>query len=409
MPINSLSRSEASWPKYLIWGYTLGLTISHIFLQVSAVVLFLLLLPMLFLRKELWQSTMNKLILGFFISGLIAFGMVGFDTQYLPKMMPHLVLLGTIPIVYYQRKNNYPEIERWLPLLLALAALASCAGIYFYQQGLPRTKGFFGSYFTLAALLAATIPLTCGLLLRQKSTTKIMLWAGILYLQFIPFWWTYTRSAFLGLFLGLSFWTVIVFVKYMRKQLHLTKADVAKWGIILALPLTLVLLIVTAKDGRINPFYRPPASVAAEKPAPPVNFTSDRDRIVADVFRITGENLENNRYDYFLFGHGLKSRNRLIDNYIGSWEADILQAWMDQGIIGVLLLLGTYVVFLLGIFRGLMANDPISNGLAAAGIAYCLMSLFTLQLTAFNSAGIFALLYTFLPAGKLSTMEPTEK
>ncbi len=409
MPINSLFRSDAAWPKYLIWGYTLGLTISHIFLQVSAVVLFLLLLPLLFLQRDLWQSTMNKLILGFFISGLIAFGMVGFDAQYLPKMMPHLVLLGTIPIVYYQRKHRYPEIEKWLPLLLALAALASCAGIYFYQQGLPRTKGFFGSYFTLAALLATTIPLTCGLLLRQKSSAKTMLWAGILYLQFIPFWWTYTRSAFLGLFLGLSVWMIFVFMKYMRKQLRFTKADVAKWGIVLALPLTLVLLIITAKDGRINPFYKPPASVTAEKLAPPVNFTSDRNRIVADVFRITGENLENNRYDYFLFGHGLKSRNRLINNYIGSWEADILQAWMDQGIIGVLLLLGIYALFLLGILRGLMAEDPISNGLAAAGIAYCLMSLFTLQLTAFNSAGIFALLYTFLPAGKLSTTEPTEK
>lgn len=409
MPINSLLRDDATWPKYLIWGYTLGLTISHIFLQVSAVIFFLLLLPLLFLRKELWQSAMNKLILGFFISGLIAFGMVGFDGQYLPKLMPHLVLLGTIPIVYYHRKHRYPETEKWLPWLLGLAALAACAGIYFYQQGLPRTKGFFGSYFTLAAILAATIPMTCGLLLRQKSGVKILLWGGVLYLQFIPFWWTYTRSAFLGLFLGLMVWMIVVFVKYMRKQVRFTKTAVGKWGIILVLPLALVLLIVTAKDARINPFYQPPVSTSAEKPAPPVNFTSDRNRIVADVFRITGENLENNRYDYFLLGHGLKSRNRLIDNYIGSWEADILQAWMDQGILGVLLLLGIYAVFLIGIFRGLMAEDPISNGLAAAGIAYCLMSLFTLQLTAFNSAGIFALLYTFLPAGKLSTSEPTQK
>ncbi len=409
MPINSYFRSDPTWPKYLIWGYTLGLTISHIFLQVSAVMLFLLLLPLLFLRKELWQSTMNKLILGFFISGLIAFGMVSFDGKFLPKLMPHLVLLGSIPIVYYHRKYRYPETGKWLPWLLGLAALAACAGIYFYFQGLPRTKGFFGSYFTLAALLAATIPLTCGMLLHQKSVREVMLWTGILYLQFIPFWWTYTRSAFLGLFLGLLVWAVIVFMKYMRKQLRFEKTDVTKWGIILALPLILVLLIITAKDGRINPFYRPPVSVSAEKPAPPVNFTSDRNRIVADVFRITGENLVNNRYDYLFFGHGLKSRNRLIDNYIGSWEADILQAWMDQGILGVLLLLGIYAIFLIRIFRGLMADDPISNGVAAAGIAYCLMSLFTLQLTAFNSAGIFALLYTFLPAGKLTTSEPTRK
>lgn len=390
-----LNPLRPAWPKYLLWGYTAGLALTHIFLQVTGA-LYLLLLFWLFASGQHRRlQIIHWLLIAYTLSAILAFWIAGHSLKQHAALLSQLVLLGLIPLSLWLEDAGQPALRTWARWLVGLALLACLAGVYHHFQGMERVKGFFGSYFTIAVLLVCTIPVTCGMLLSGKLDWRRAYYLPVLGLQLITLWWTYTRSAFLGLFVGMGVFILALLLRDIRSPGRSKGAVLARWGILLALPAILLTLMLTAADPRINPFYKTPPARAAEA-APPQDFSSGRKDIIADALRITAGGIRDGNYAKLVFGHGLSSRKRMVEGYISSWESDFLQIFMNQGLVGLLLAMGIYAGFARVIWRGLRSEDLLLTGLAAAGIGYSVMSFFTLQITAFNSAGTFALLYAFL-------------
>lgn len=387
-----------AWPRYLAWGYTAGLALTHIFLQATGAIYLLLLLWLIASGRHRRFKTIHWMLIAYALSAILAFGIAGHSLKQHSSLLSQLVLLGLIPLSLWMEDAGYPALRSWARWLVGLALLACLAGVYHHFQGMDRVKGFFGSYFTIAVLLVCTIPVSCGMLLSGKLDWRRAYYLPVLGLQLLTLWWTYTRSAFLGLFIGMGVFALALFLRDIRRPDGFKGAVLAKWGILLALPAILLSLMLTAADPRINPFYKAPpdAPVVAEETAPSQDFSSGRKAIVADAMRITAGELRQGNYTKLLFGHGLSSRKRMVEGYISSWESDFLQVFMNQGLIGLLLAMGIYAGFARVIWHGLRSPDLLLTGLAAAGVGYSVMSFFTLQITAFNSAGTFALLYAFL-------------
>lgn len=390
-----MSSLRPSWPKYLLWGYTAGLALTHIFLQATGAVYLLLLLWLFVSGQHRRFQIIHWLLIAYTLSAILAFWIAGHSLKQHSSLLSQLVLLGLIPLSLWLEDSRYPALRTWTRWLVGLALLACLAGVYHHFQGMERVKGFFGSYFTIAVLLVCTIPITCGMLLSGKLDWRRAYYLPVLGLQLLTLWWTYTRSAFLGLFIGMGVFAVALFLRDIRRANRPKGAMLSRWGILLALPAILLTLMLTAADPRINPFYKAPPETAAEV-APSQGFSSGRSGIIADAVRITARGFRQGDYARLLFGHGLSSRKRMVEGYISSWESDFLQIFMNQGLVGLLLAIGIYAGFARVIWRGLQSPDLLLTGLAAAGIAYSVMSFFTLQITAFNSAGTFALLYAFL-------------
>lgn len=384
-----------SWPQYLLWGYTAGLALTHIFLQATGAVYLLLLLWLFVSGQHRRFQAIHWLLIAYALSAILAFWIAGHTLKQHSSLLSQLVLLGLIPLSLWLKDAGYPALRTWTRWLVGLALLACLAGVYHHFQGMERVKGFFGSYFTIAVLLVCTIPISCGMLFSGKLDWRRAYYLPVLGLQLLTIWWTYTRSAFLGLFVGMGAFALALLLRDIRRPNRSRGAMLTRWGILLMLPAILLSLMLTAADPRINPFYQPPPDAAAGT-VPGQDFSSGRKAIIADAVRITADELHQGNYARLLFGHGLSSRKRMVEGYISSWESDFLQIFMNQGLIGLLLAIGIYAGFASVIWRGLRSPDLLLTGLAAAGIGYSVMSFFTLQITAFNSAGTFALLYAFL-------------
>ena len=384
-----------AWPQYLLWGYTAGLALTHIFLQATGAIYLLLLLWLIASGQHRRFQTIHWLLIAYALSAILAFWIAGHSLKQHSSLLSQLVLLGLIPLSLWQEDSGYPALRPWSRWLVGLALLACLAGVYHHFQGMDRVKGFFGSYFTIAVLLVCTIPISCGMLLSGKLDWRRAYYLPVLGLQLLTLWWTYTRSAFLGLFIGMGVFALALFLRDIRSPKRERRAILARWGILLALPAILLSLMLTAADPRINPFYKAPPEAATEI-VPGQDFSSGRKAIIIDALRITSGEIRQGNYSKLIFGHGLSSRKRMVEGYISSWESDFLQIFMNQGLIGLLLAMGIYAGFIRAIWHGLRSPDLLLTGLAAAGIGYSVMSFFTLQITAFNSAGIFALLYAFL-------------
>ena len=101
-------------------------------------------------------------------------------------------------------------------------------------------------------------------------------------------------------------------------------------------------------------------------------------------------------YTGIIFGYGQHSRYRLVNNEFTSWESDYLQIMMNQGILGLFILLLIYFHFLKIIWRNFLTRSDILNGISAAGLTIFLMSFFTLKLTGWHSGAMFVITLTFL-------------
>ncbi|RMD90527.1 MAG: hypothetical protein D6813_09035, partial [Calditrichaeota bacterium] len=127
------------------------------------------------------------------------------------------------------------------------------------------------------------------------------------------------------------------------------------------------------------------------------DLTSGRASIWRDAGRILQNDLNQMKLGYLLVGHGLKSRQRLVGNKYTSWESDYLQAMMDQGIVGLLLVLLFYFYMLQKAIRTVIWQTD--RFLQAAGVVIFqlwIMSFFTLKVISFIDAAIWVVLYVFL-------------
>lgn len=370
----------------LVFLFIAGLFFTPILLQAVAGILFIILIVLIFRKNRPPLLPQHYLIFFYIVSAIITFLITGQTVKELPKFLPHFILLSYIPISIYLSQKTQLKLDHWSGWIIICAGWAALAGVLNFALGKERTTTTFGGYFTLAALMGWSIPLTIGHFLENKSK-KSYWYIPLLFLQLFALWFTYTRSAFLGLFTGFAIW----FFQMLLGKRNQSKASLVRWVFILSLPLLLLLLIFFSSDKRINPI-----SLGDQSQTSTVDLSSGRKGIILDAVKVIKSDFENRDIGRMVFGHGLSSYRRLVTSPYASWESDYLEIFMSQGVMGLILLLLLYFYFLKAVWKGLISRQLRLNGLAISGIVFFMMSFFTLKLCSWHSGGIFLIILLML-------------
>lgn len=372
--------------EYVVFLFICGLFFTPLLLEVAAALLLVFLLFFIFQKPAPHFTPIHYVILTYCLSAIFAFLVSGQTLDDLPKFLPHFVLLSYLSLSLWLARERDFKTLRWIHWIIACGVLAALVGIVNHFLGKDRTTTTFGGYFTLAALMSWSIPLTIGRFLQVESK-KIYYYIFFLLLQLLALWWTFTRSAFLGLFIGFGVWFVtMLFIKKTIK-----KSSLLKWTIVFSLPMILLLLIFLSSDQRINPIAKADSSSSST-----VDLSSGRKGIILDALSILNSDLQQMNFSSLIFGHGLSSYRRLVHSPWASWESDYLEILMSQGILGLIIILLLYFYFLRMIWQGLQSESVLTNSMAISGIIFWIMSFFTLKLVSWHSGGIFLLILLLL-------------
>lgn len=310
-------------------------------------------------------------------------------------MFPHFMILSYFPLTYLIQNRRSFKTSQWLQWVLVLATLSAIVGIIFHYMGKERTTSTYGGYYTLANMMAWSIPLSIALLLESKGR-KTLIYGVVIVMQLLALWWTYTRSAMLALVGAIGIWFLFCCVQMISRKRLPAKQQLIRWTFILSLPVLLAVFTLTSPDPRINPFAK-----SENGQQETLDLTSGRQSIIEDAIRIISQDLHEREYGRIVFGYGQHSRYRLVNNEFTSWESDYLQILMNQGILGILILLLMYFYFLKIVWKSLLARSDLLHGISAAGLTLFLMSFFTLKLTGWHSGAMFIITLAFLENHKL--------
>ena len=385
-----LSEKTQRWMSFLLFIFIAGLFFTHLLIQFAATLYFLIFLLILINRKSFTFKSIYYLVISYAISGIVSFLFAGANVNKLNTLMPHFFLLSLITISIWINRKRVFRLDLWLKVIVILATINAVVAIIYHYLGKERATGIFGGYFTLASLMGWSLPLTAGLFFWQKNKLQ-WLYVPSMFLQIMAIWWSFTRSAMLGVFVGFSCWFTVEFFRSWRMKIKHNNILYFKWTVIILLLVLLLLQIFTSKDPRINPMSRQTAILEQN-----TDLTSGRRSIIEDAYSILKRDWDNQYYLHYIIGYGLYCRHRLVESMYSSWESDYLQAFMDQGIIGLMIIILIILIFSRLIVRGLLHENYLLNGLATSGVVMVIMSFMTLKFTSWHSGSIFLLLYAFL-------------
>ncbi len=372
----------------LLGLFIAGLFLTIILTEITAGLYLLLLAGLIVARRGHRPQAADVLVAVYALLGL-----VGFDAAYAKHLLLSLVLLAFLPISWGLRERPRPGLGLWLRLIVGFATLISLVGIRDHFMGEERAGGLFGGWFTLAALMTWGLPLAVALLVESRGRVRV-LYAGAAVLQAVALWWTVTRSALLGGVIGFAGWGVARLVVMGRRPRASRRPALLLLAAIIAPLVILLVLAFNSTDPRLNPL-----SIATATAEHRVDLTSGRAQIVAEARDIIAADWREGRVVPLLVGHGLASRQRLVGGKFSSWESDYLQAFMDHGLAGLLVVVGLVVLFLRLCLRALADPRARVAALGVAGIIALVMSPLTLKLTSWHGAGVFVVTYNLLRRG----------
>jgi O-antigen ligase len=134
------------------------------------------------------------------------------------KDSKELLLFLIVPLIY----NNFREREDFLSfnyafsfaiILSSLMCFAQYKGVIFPQE---RVSGFLGHYMTQSGVVLLSLCLFFAMTLMERKITKIF-WIFLSFLSFLSLILTFTRSAWLGAFFGVS----LIIILFRPKLLFL--------------------------------------------------------------------------------------------------------------------------------------------------------------------------------------------
>ncbi len=367
-----------------------GVFFSIAILQIGAVLLFLTAFRIYYLKlREKQHEFLDALALFYVLSGLLAVLFSPRPEYSMPAFMKSIIIATLIPALFFVRWDNRLSLTRFAAAVTLLATAASLAGFVHFFQGYERTAGFYGGYYTLAAMMVFTLPLGIGLIVDTQGYSRFLL-IGAVVLQLAALWWTYTRSAFLALCVALAV-GMLVLISRHRELFSLNV--IARLAGLMAIPVILTLLVLSSPDPRINPF-RHESEIKSEN----LDLTSGRSEIYQDAQRIIGSDFAHRAWKNILIGHGLRSRELLVNSQFRSWESDYLEVYMNQGILGLAILLGLYIALFLRV-RIIFKMPPRGRKyflvitLLVSTVGFWIMSFFTLQMQSISGSSLFVFLF----------------
>lgn len=380
-----------------------GIFFSNVLIQIAAVLFFILgiwlLIEQVSAKTGKWVPC---LLILFLFSGIISLFLSEDPAVSMPALMRHFVLFSLVPLLLLpeQAKKRFSPLV--LKLIITAATMVAVSAIYYHFLGAERTLGFYGGPFTLATLMVFSIPITTGYFLSKNHPARIVLLLSVL-VQIFALWWSFTRSAFLALILGF-FLLAYIYLRQQRAENH--RWLTWQWLVIMAVPLLLLLLIFSSRDSRINPWVSPEKATTTT-----TDLTSGRGKILHDAQDLFRKDWQTGNWSALILGHGLKSRKIMFQSPFKSWESDYLEVYMNQGMVGLALLLGIYLFFLRRVFFILRSKSNLSHSwvlrsVAISALAFWLMSFLTLQIQSISGGAIFVLLYAWMVSH--SSNEQTE-
>lgn len=333
-------------------------------------------------------NTIEKLILALFFSGIISVFISPIPSLAFKNIIRHSILLTIIPIAYIADKEELATIKLIVKIFSVFGLVTAAFGIYRFLNGAERAFGFFAGYYTLASLLAFSIPITFANIFYSKKFWRYLTYISVI-VQAIALWLTFTRSALLGIVFGSL--AVLLYLLFQSKLSKKSKKKILFAAILILIVITI--LLFTSSDARFNPlmiFSNP-------------DISSGRTEIYFDAYKTLGSDFKNGWKNIF-FGHGLNSRIILFPNsHYTSWESEYIESFMTQGLIGLILVILIYYQFFKKLLEFLNRNinfeyRVFSLGIAISGIAFWIISFFSSQLVGQNSSAYFVMLFSLMLA-----------
>ena len=235
--------------RFIYFLFLFGIFFSNAVLQI-ATVLFLPFTVYLILRKlrENKLTTFELLIILLFISSLLSVYLSYHPSVAGKNILYHSILLSILPISYLMKRDDQISLISLGKILSVFAFIISVMGIVRYLNGAERAYGFFSSYYTLAATLAFTIPISFAHVFYSKGTWKYLIIFSTIT-QFAALWLTFTRSTLLGLAAALI---IVIIILFTRTGLStVVKRRIAFSSV--SILTVVVILLFTSSDTRLNP------------------------------------------------------------------------------------------------------------------------------------------------------------
>lgn len=382
----------------------IGVFFSGALVQISAGLLFcytfLIILPHYRRHSPQQFEWMEILAVLLLISGGLAWMRSASPAASHQNLMRYVEILTLIPLIYYFCRSVI-DIRRLSLAISAAALLVALAGLFNAWQGMARTEGFYGGYFTLASLLVFTLPVTAALALESRGRERLL--AVISMIAQLPaLWLTGTRSAII--ILGLILSGLLVVGLTVRLQKTFGNSYLVKISVPLVITTVLLGAITLSENPRINPLL-----TINDPEAFSEYFSSGRFELWQDAYSLTAKAIAENQWNDIFLGHGLGSRKLLFDSHLNSWESDYLEVFMNQGLAGLLILLAMFGLFakaLIHSIRSRQSGTVLVKGFALGGFAFIGMSFFTMQLLAYNSCIHFGIIYAILLQRQPSAIIP---
>jgi len=376
--------------------FLVGIFFSNAVLQISTG-LFLPFIIYLAINKtkENRLGSIEKLILLLFFSGLISIYFSPMPSLASKNIIRHCILLTIIPLFYMADNDDFISIDVIGKLVSVFALITAAYGIIRYINGADRAFGFFAGYYTLAAVLAFSLPITFVSIFYSKHYWKYLAVIST-FIQAASLWLTFTRSALLGIVIG-SLVVIIILLfrgnipKPVRNKIIVTSTLFLS---------VIVILLLTTTDARINPI----------KIFSNTDISSGRSEIYNDAYNIVIADLKSG-WENIFFGHGLNSRVILFpSSRYTSWESEYIESFMTQGLIGLLLVILIYYQFFKNLFNLLLRSSNsiyriFSLGIAISGISFWIISFFSSQLLGQNSSAYFVVLNSLIILTKRNIKE----
>jgi hypothetical protein len=364
-----------------------GIFFSNAVLQISTGLFLPFIIYLVMIKgKERGLRSIEKLILLLLLSGILSLFFSPIPSLAYKNIIRHCILLTIIPLFYLADNDDFISIDVIGKLVSVFALITAAYGIIRYINGAERAFGFFAGYYTLAAVLAFSLPITFASIFYSNHNWKYL--AGIsTFIQAAALWLTFTRSALLGIVIGSL--VVIIFLLF---GVNIPKPVRNKIIVTSTLFLSvIVILLLTTTDARINPI----------KIFSNTDISSGRSEIYNDAYNIVIADLKSG-WENIFFGHGLNSRVILFpSSRYTSWESEYIESFMTQGLIGLLFVILVYYQFFKNLFNLQRKSSNsiyriFSLGISVSGISFWIISFFSSQLLGQNSSAYFVVLYSLI-------------
>jgi len=367
--------------------FLVGIFFSNAVLQIATG----LFLPLIiyFSLKKLFENkliTIEKLILALFFSGIVSIFISPIPSIAFKNIIRHSILLTIIPLTYIAEKDELVTVELFGKIFTVSALVTAALGIFRFLNGAERAFGFFAGYYTLASLLAFSIPITFAHIFYSNNFWKYFTYISVV-VQAIALWLTFTRSALLGIIFGSL--AVLCYLLFQWKISRKSKKKILLASMLILFVITI--LLFTSSDARFNPL------VIFSNP----DISSGRTEIYFDAYKTFTSDLKIG-WENIFFGHGLNSRVILFPNSLyTSWESEYIESFMTQGLIGLLLVILIYYQFFKNLSNLLSKSSNsdyriFSLGITISGISFWIISFFSSQLVGQNSSAYFVVLYSLM-------------